>query len=399
MKLKKLDQQVIVITGGTSGIGLVTARLAARKGARLVIAARNEQALRELQDELTASGTEAVCVLADVANEHEVERIAATAIEQYGGFDTWINNAGVSVYGKIEDVPVEDHRRLFETNFWGLVYGSLAAAKHLKGKVGGSGGSIINIGSVLSDRAIPLQGMYSASKHAVKGFTDALRMEIEEERAPISVTLIKPSAIDTPYTKHAKNYMETEPKNPAPVYAPDVVARAILYCCEHPQRDVTVGGGGRMLSTMGNIAPRLTDKVMEGMFFSGQKRKGEPNQHDGDSLHGPSGSDLEERGEYEGHVSESSVYTAMRLHPLMASVAVLGAAVAIAALVFSATRAKPMVARKVMRRAIPAAVTGAAAAYRRAGKPVAREVRRVPERASGLRQAVEEWISSKPFSR
>jgi NAD(P)-dependent dehydrogenase (short-subunit alcohol dehydrogenase family) len=399
MKLKKLDQQVIVITGGTSGIGLVTARLAAKRGARLVIAARNEQALRELQDELSASGTDAVCVLADVANEHEVERIAATAQEAYGGFDTWINNAGVSVYGKIEDVPVEDHRRLFETNFWGLVYGSLAAAKHLKSKVGEFGGAIINIGSVLSDRAIPLQGMYSASKHAVKGFTDALRMEIEEERAPICVTLIKPSAIDTPYTKHAKNYMETEPKNPAPVYAPEVVARAILYCCEHPQRDVTVGGGGRVLSTMGNVAPRLTDKVMEGMFFSGQKKRGEPNTHDDDSLHHPSGSDLEERGEYEGHVSESSLYTTMRLHPLMASVAALGAAVAIAALVFSVTRQKPLMTRYALRRALPATVTRLARGYNQAGRPAARAIRSAPRKAVGLRETVEEWINSRPFSR
>jgi NAD(P)-dependent dehydrogenase (short-subunit alcohol dehydrogenase family) len=379
MKLKRIEDQVMVITGGTSGIGLVTARLAAKKGARLVIAARNEQALRELQEELSTSGTDAVCVLADVANEHEVERIAATAMEQFGRIDTWVNNAGVTVYGRLEDIPIEDHRRLFETNFWGVVYGSLVAARHLKQ----TGGAIINIGSVLSDRAIPLQGMYCASKHAVKGFTDALRMELEEENAHISVTLIKPSAIDTPYTKHARNYMDTEPKNPAPVYAPEVVARAILYCAQHPERDITVGGGGRVLSGLGAAAPRLTDKVMEGLFFSGQQ-KDEPRRDDADSLYAPSGRDLEERGEYEGHVARSSLYTTARLHPVMTAAALLTAAVAIAAVVIGTTGRLPEPSRR--RR-----ISDRWAAVRRAGD-------RLPREARGMKRAFDQWVrASQPF--
>jgi short-subunit dehydrogenase len=387
MQLKSLDQQVVVITGGTSGIGLVTARLAAKKGARLVIAARNEQALRELQDELAASGTDAVCVLADVANEHEVERIAATAIEQFGRIDTWINNAGVSVYGRVEDVPIEDHRRLFETNFWGVVYGSLAAARHLKQ----SGGALINIGSVLSDRAIPLQGMYCASKHAVKGFTDALRMELEEEQAPVSVTLIKPSAIDTPYTKHARNYMDSEPKNPAPVYAPEIVARAILYCAQHPERDVTVGGGGRMLSGLGSAAPRLTDKVMEGFFFTGQM-KNEPNRPKPDSLHQPSGFDLEERGGYEGHVSETSLYTTARLHPVLTAVAVLGVALAITAIVLTATGKLPQPARKT-------ALRSGRNLRGRTTRAARRELDRLSKEARSMRRAFDRWTGSAPLGK
>ena len=122
----------------------------------------------------------------------------------------------MSIYGKLENVPHEDSRRLFETNFWGVVYGSIIAARHLSER----GGALINIGSTLSDRAIPIQGMYCASKHAVKGFTDALRMELEAEGAPISVTLIKPSAIDTPYKDHAKNHLGVLPQNPPPVYSP-----------------------------------------------------------------------------------------------------------------------------------------------------------------------------------
>ena len=145
-----------------------------------------------------------------------------------------MNNAGLSIYGPIEEVPVEDARRLFNVNYWGVVHGTLTAVSHLKDH----GGAIINLGSVTSDRAIPLQGHYSASKHAVKAFTDALRMELEKEGAPVSLTLIKPGAIDTPFPEHARNYMEAEPKHPAPVYDPSVVADAIIFCAEHARRDL-----------------------------------------------------------------------------------------------------------------------------------------------------------------
>ena len=231
LTLKPLDEQVIVITGASSGIGLVTARMAARAGAKVVLAARNAEALQELEREINQLGGEAIHVVADVGVESDVRSIADAAIARFGGFDTWVNDAGVSVYGRIEQVTTEDLRRVFETNFWGVVYGSRIAAEHLKQR---GGGALINLGSTLSDRAIPLQGIYVASKHAVKGFTDAMRMELEDQGAPISVTLIKPAAIDTPYTEHAKNYLPNEPKNPPPVYAPETVARAILHAAVYP---------------------------------------------------------------------------------------------------------------------------------------------------------------------
>ena len=130
-KLKKLKDQVIVITGASSGIGLVTARMAAAKGARLVLAARSEDALRQLTEEINQAGGTATYVITDVSKPEDVQRLAREAISKFGGFDTWINNAGVSIYGKLEQVPVEDMRQLFEVNFWGLVNGSLEAAKHL----------------------------------------------------------------------------------------------------------------------------------------------------------------------------------------------------------------------------------------------------------------------------
>lgn len=300
---------MIVITGATSGIGLAAARLASKRGAAVVLVARTETSLQKLLSEIRTDGGRAEYVVADVGDEQQVQRVGEVAVEKFGGFDTWVNNAGVSIYGKFEKVPLADQRKLFDTNYWGLVHGSLVAARHLRTR----GGAIINIGSALSDRAIPLQGTYCASKHAVKGFTDAFRMELEHDGAPISVTLIKPASIDTPYRQHAKNYMEAEPKNPAPVYTPEIVAEAILHASENPVRDLFVGGAGKALSVAGFIAPRLVDKVMELQTFQAQKLD-HPSASPHTGLDAPSGS-LLEQGSYPGHVARSSLYTKASTHP------------------------------------------------------------------------------------
>jgi short-subunit dehydrogenase len=313
VQLKPLNEQVIVLTGATSGIGLVTARMAAKRGAKLVLSARNQTALQELVAELSASGADAIYVVADVGLFEEVERLASEALRHFGRIDTWINNAGVSIYGRVFDVPLDDQRRLFETNYWGIVHGSLVAVKHLRA----GGGAIINIGSALSDRSIPLQGIYCASKHAVKGFTEALRMELEKEHSPISVTLIKPSAIDTPYRQHARNYLKVEPLNPPPVYAPRTVAQAILHCAEHTQRDVYVGAASRAIALAGAIFPGMTDALMEALFFRLQKTRQRASSARRDSLYAPS-DDGAERGGYPGYVVRTSAYTAAALHPVAA---------------------------------------------------------------------------------
>jgi short-subunit dehydrogenase len=329
MKLKPLSQQVILITGATSGIGLTTAREAARQGAKLVLVARNREALEKLTNELNAFGTKAVFSEADVADEAALKQAAEKARTTFGRIDTWVNNAGVSIYGKLTEVSMEDQRRLFETNFWGVVLGSRIAVQHLSA----GGGAIINIGSVLSDRAISLQGTYSASKHAVKGFTDALRMELELDNLPISVSLIKPSAINTPYTQHAKNYMDREATVPPPVFAPELVAEAILHCAENSVRDFTVGEG-KILSAMGQLAPRLMDKIME-KDMSERQKKDEPKPSSRpDGLY-QSQSALQERGDYDGVVLENSLVQQVKLHPLLAGAALLGGGIALTALLSS----------------------------------------------------------------
>ena len=314
IRLKPIKEQVIVITGASSGIGLVTARLAARRCARVVLTARNHEALKQLADEIKgdeSNGGMATFIAADVADESAMRRVAAEAISRFSRIDTWVNGAGVSVYGRVIDVSLQDQHRLFETNFWGVVIGSRIAVQHLSR----DGGALINVGSTLSDRAVPLQGMYCASKHAVKAFTDALRMEVEHDKLPISVTLVKPGAIDTPYAEHAKNYLSNEPTNPPPVYAPEVVAETILHCAEHPVRDVFAGGGGKMMSLLGNLAPRLTDKFMEKTMFAAQQLDRPEQDRQDNNLYAPARG-LKERGGRASYVSESSLYTQVSLYPI-----------------------------------------------------------------------------------
>jgi short-subunit dehydrogenase len=332
-KLKKLRDQVIVITGASSGIGLVTARMAAHHGARLVLAARSEDALQHIVDDLGKDGREAIHIAADVGKEQDQRRVAQAAIDRFAGFDTWVNNAAVSIYGRVLDVPLEDQRQLFETNFWGVVYGSRIACEHLRKR----GGALINIGSTVSDRAIPLQGTYSASKHAVKGWTDALRMELEDEGAPVSVTLIKPGSIDTPYADHAKNFLGEKLSVPPPVYAPELVAEAILHCAEHAEREIFVGSGGAVLSGMGRYTPRLADKYMERMFFR-QQRRDEPDSGRREGLYNAT-EDPRERGGYDGMVRETSLYTKAAMHPMVTGALLLAAGIAATQLVRSRSTA------------------------------------------------------------
>jgi len=257
-KLKPLAEQVIVITGASSGIGLATAKLAAKRGAKVVLAARSEDATGAIVEELNRDGGAAVFVACDVSKREQVEELARAATEHFGRIDTWVNNAGVSIYGRLDEVSEADSRRLFDTNFWGVYYGSLTALRYLKE----NGGAIINLGSEVSEAIIPLQGMYSASKHAVKGFTDALRVEIQTvDKSPVSITLIQPTATDTPFPQHARNYMDQEPKLPTPLDQPEDVAEAILNAAVKPTRSKKVGALSKVNTITAKLMPKAGDKV------------------------------------------------------------------------------------------------------------------------------------------
>lgn len=223
-----------------------------------MLAARSAHALDAITDEITAAGGRALPVPCDVAERSQVDALAEAAVNRFGRIDTWVNDAGVGMYGPLEDTDSEDARRLFNVNFWGVVNGSLAALPHLRA----SGGTLVNVGSEVSEAVVPPQGMYAASKHAVKGFNDALRVELERvEGAPVRVALIQPTAVDTPFPQHARNYMDAEPRLPSPMIDADRVAEAILEAAVDPSRSVKVGGMSHLDTAIARLAPAIGDRL------------------------------------------------------------------------------------------------------------------------------------------
>ncbi|WP_375382806.1 SDR family oxidoreductase [uncultured Sphingomonas sp.] len=251
--LKPLSEQVVVVTGASSGIGLTTAKAFAWKGAKVLLVARGEEGLAQaVRDIHSASGTAAYHV-ADVGDRAEVMAAAARAVELYGRIDTWVNDAGTAIYANLLETPEDEHQKLFQTNYFGVVHGCEAAVPHLA-----HGGALITVASIAADMPTPLMGAYAASKHAVKAYVETLRIELAAAGSPISVTIIKPSGIDTPIAQHGANHVrEGAPgtpegvgqpgagRIPPPVYDPNLVADAILVSAVNRRRDITVGGGGR----------------------------------------------------------------------------------------------------------------------------------------------------------
>lgn len=258
IRLKPLHAQTVVVTGASSGIGLVTARRFARAGAAVLLVARSEDVLRRICADIRAEGGEADYAVADVGEEAEVRAVVAKAVQRFGGFDTWVSNAGVAVYARLDALPTAEHERMFKTNYWGAVFCALAAVEHLKSR---GGGALITVGSIAADMGSPILGAYAASKHAVKGFIDSLRIELIRDGAPVVVTLVKPSGIATPLSDHAANHMPGAPRIPPPVYDPALVADAILDAARHPRREVTVGGMGAAQTMVATHAPALFDRV------------------------------------------------------------------------------------------------------------------------------------------
>ena len=335
IKLKPLNEQVIVITGASSGIGLATATEALKQGAAVVMASRGIAQLEQLRDEFKAQGSRIAICEADMAVPEDVEKIAETAIREFGGFDTWVNNAAAAVYGTMEEMDWNDHKRVFDVNYFGLLKGSLVALKHLREK----GGAIINVGSIVSDRTVIIQGAYSASKHAVLAATDALRMEINRAKAPISVTLIKPGSIHTPYPEHAKNYMDEPARIPAILYDPRLVADAILFAAVHPKRQLYIGGTGYLAAKMGQLLPHVMDAMMEKFAVKAQQAPldlGDPALRD--NLYESRAGKIE--GNQDFYVRRNSFFLSAQKHPLAATLVVGSSAAILGLLAINSMRNK-----------------------------------------------------------
>jgi short-subunit dehydrogenase len=309
MKLKPLEDQTIVITGGSSGIGLATARMAARRGANVIIIARGEDGLQEAAQMIHAEGGRCDTISADVGKREEVKAAVQTVIARHGGFDTWVSNAGVGVYAKLEELSDEDHHQLFDTNYWGVVHCATEALPHLKQR----GGALITTGSISSQMPSPVLSSYTASKYAVKGYIDSLRLELLHEKAPVSITLIQPSGINTPFGEHALNQMDARSKVPPPVYSPDIVAEAICRAAEHPTRDMIIGGSGRAMTLFSRLFPNLADHVFTYSFFKTALDTDQPKRPENGGFDTPGG-----QGEIYGeqNMRRTSIYTTLRSHPL-----------------------------------------------------------------------------------
>jgi short-subunit dehydrogenase len=279
-KLKPIDEQVVVITGPSSGIGLATAQLAASRGARLVLASRSDAVLGDLVEFLGANGTQVISVHCDVADRDEVEGVGRAAIARFGRIDTWVNNAGVGMYGRLDLTDEDDARRLFDVNFWGVVHGSMVALRYLRT----NGGAIVNVGSEVSEATAPLIGIYAASKHAVKAFTDTLRIEVEEiDHSPVSITLVEPTGVDTPFPHHARNFMACEPKLPGKPIEPARVAEAILDAATSHSRVKRVGAMATVNTATARFAPGLAQRLS--VRLADEQRTDEPPRHPEGVLH------------------------------------------------------------------------------------------------------------------
>jgi NADP-dependent 3-hydroxy acid dehydrogenase YdfG len=262
MKLEQLtiSRQVVVVTGASSGFGRATARVLASRGARVVLMGRHEDVLRTTVRTIRAQRGSATHVVGDVTELADVELAAERAIEMFGHIDTWVNNAGTCVPGNVVDVTIAEARRMFDVSYWGMVYGSLVAVQHMRVR----GGTIVNVGPAgRTGRAGSSEGHATASREAVKSFTDTLRAELSEERLPIHVTLVKPGAMTggDPWRGRSPllRMLALEPTS----HAAELVAKAVLTSAERPVREVAVGSRGRVRTALASVVPRLQRRLFD----------------------------------------------------------------------------------------------------------------------------------------
>ena len=284
MKLKSIDQQVVAVVGASSGTGRETALQFAKRRAKLVVSARSESGLNSLVSEIQKLEGEAIAVLADVSIYEQVQNIAHKIVEQYGRLDTWVHAAGTAVIAPFEQVTPDEFKRVTDVNLMGQVYGAMVALPHLRRE---GGGALIHVSSVEARQSLPLQSAYSASKHAVEGFLDSLRIELQQEGFPISVTNVMPAVINTPFYNKARTKIGVKPTGVPPYYQPSLVAEAILHVAENPTRDIFVGDIGRVLDALHRLSSDLSDALVGKISIQGQRTSVIKSESDPNNLFEP----------------------------------------------------------------------------------------------------------------
>jgi NAD(P)-dependent dehydrogenase (short-subunit alcohol dehydrogenase family) len=322
---KPLPEQVVVVLGASSGIGRATARAAGARGAKVVVSARNEAALRHAVAEVEAAGGVGLAVRADVALEDDMEGLCAAAVERFGRIDTFVATVMVTVYAEVERLELEELRRVMDVNFVGRVRAYRAALPHLKA----SRGTFVDVNSGLAYRGIPLQAAYCASKAAGRAFFESARVELEHEGAGVDLCLVLPGGINTPQFDRSRQKLGLQPQPVPPIYQPEPVAAAILHCAEHAERELPVGWGAQKLLWGQKLSPRAGDLVLLRNGWKGQTT-GEPKPVGSpDNLWQTLAGDPGAHGRFDGRSRASSAWTAARVRlGKVGSMAALAAPVA-----------------------------------------------------------------------
>lgn len=322
MQLKPIDQQVVAIVGASSGIGRETAIQFAKRGAKLIVAARSEEGLSTLIEEIARLDGTATHVTADVTVFEQVQAIADKAIQLYGRLDTWVHVAAVNLYATFDQTTPEEFKRLIDVNLMGQVYGAMVALPHLKRE---GRGALIHVSSVEARRAFPYHSAYAASKHGIDGFLEAMRVELTHEKIPVSVTNVMPASINTPLFSKSRTKLGVKPQGLPPFYQPEAVADAILYVAENPTRDIVVGGAGKAFLFGQKLSPALLDTLLLGIGFQLQKTKEPKPETAPDNLFEPIQGQDRVRGGFPARLSYS---TWLQTHPAAkwSAIAALGVA-------------------------------------------------------------------------
>jgi NAD(P)-dependent dehydrogenase (short-subunit alcohol dehydrogenase family) len=261
-------QEVVVITGASAGVGRATARAFARRGARIGILARGKDGLEGARADVEAEGGEALAIPTDVAHSDEVEAAAEAVEKEFGPIDIWVNNAMTTIFSPLKEITPDEFKRATEVTYLGTVYGTMAALKRMytRNRV-----SIVQVGSALAYRSIPLQAPYCGAKHAIKGFTDSLRSELIHDQSHIHLTMVQMPALNTPQFNWCKTRLPRHPQPVPPIFQPEVAAEAIVWAAHHRRREVYVGGPTVQAIEGNKIAPGLLDLYLARTCYDGQQ--------------------------------------------------------------------------------------------------------------------------------
>jgi NAD(P)-dependent dehydrogenase (short-subunit alcohol dehydrogenase family) len=306
---KPLHEQVLVVTGASSGLGRAIARLAGERGAKVVVTARNEEALDNCMAEIERAGSEALAVPGDVSEQAQVERVVAEAIERFGRIDTYVANAIVTVYAEAERLEPEELRRVWEVNFFGVVYGYWASLPHLRA----SGGTFLHVSSALAYRGIPLQAAYCSSKAGLRAFLESARVEEQKAGTGVAISLVLPGAINTPQFDRDRQKIGFQPQPVPPIYQPEPFAEATLRCAEQPVRELPVSWGAQKLLWGQKLSPRTGDWILRRNGWKSQ-HAGKPKPVDApDNLFGTLPGDPGAHGRFDAEARGSTIWTRLRL--------------------------------------------------------------------------------------